>query len=103
MKFDDRQLQEHYDKVVRLMHTLPEELRPICALMDAYTWFRLTEGEDDPRVREVVRRLTSLESRPALKQWYSYSGRNINPAAVEFHDTLERLIGEKLPFEPQKI
>jgi len=68
--FDDPQLKQHYEKVVLIMTTLPEELRPICALLDAWHWFRLTEGEQSPRVSEAIRHLADPQLRPALKSWY---------------------------------
>jgi hypothetical protein len=97
MKFDDAQLQEHFNKGVKIMTGLPEDLRPICALLDAYNWFRLTAGENDSRVREVMSKLTSAELRPALRRWFNRIDGEMNPAAMEFHRKLELAIGEELP------
>ncbi len=97
MKFDDPQLQEYYERVVSVMTSLPEDLRPICALMDAHHWFSLIEGESSPKTREAFQKLTSLELRRALKRWYKHGQGEMNPAAKEFHLFLERTIGEELP------
>jgi hypothetical protein len=94
--FDDPQLQQHCERVVLIMTTLPEDFRPICALLDAWQWFRLTDGEQSPRVSEAIRHLADPQLRPALKSWYLRAS-NLNVAANEFHDIIERQIGEKLP------
>lgn len=79
-----------------IMTSLPEELRPICALLDAWHWFKLAEGEQSPRVLEAIRRLSYPEMRPALKKWYLQQ-RHINTAADEFRHELEKAVGEELP------
>jgi hypothetical protein len=48
VKFYDLQLKRHYEKVISLMTGLPEELRPICALLDAWQWYKVAEGEHRP-------------------------------------------------------
>jgi hypothetical protein len=97
MTFDDPDLQRHFDRVATLMTSLPEEIRPIFALIDAYTWFRLIEGEQSPRLQDILQRLIAPELRPALRRWYAGFGGDMNPGAMEFHDFLERTIGEGLP------
>ena len=37
----------------------PEEL-PICALLDAWHWFHLTEGDDSPGAKEAIEHLLLL-------------------------------------------
>jgi hypothetical protein len=96
INFDDSQLQQHCEKVVLAITTLPEELRPICALLDAWHWFRLTEGEQSPRVSEAIRHLADPQMRPALKSWYLKTS-NLNVAADEFRRILEQAAGEELP------
>lgn len=96
MKCLDKRLEKHYEFVVSLMSALPEEIRPICALMDAHGLFRLAEGENSPIVAEIFQALTSLENRKALKAWYRRSSA-INPYADEFRRRLEQAIGEELP------
>lgn len=80
-----------------MMTSLPEELRLVCGLLDGYSWFRLAEGEDAASVQDILRCLTSADLRPALRRWYAEHGSNMNPAAREFHDALERATGEVLP------
>jgi hypothetical protein len=77
------------------MTSLPEEQRLVCALLDAYQWFGLTEGEDSPRVVEAMAHLLSAELRPALRSWYRGCGDDMNPAATEFRQRLSRLAGER--------
>ena len=78
------------------MSSLPVELRPVAALMDAYGWFRLIEGEESPRVGEIIEQLLSPELRPALHQWYRQLPSSLNPIATEFHHRLSILTGESL-------
>lgn len=94
--FSDPLLQQHCEKVGLIMTTVPDELRPICALLDAWHWFRLTEGEQSPRVSEAIRHLADPQMRPALKSWYLRSS-NLNVAADEFRRILEQTVGEELP------
>jgi hypothetical protein len=79
------------------MTNLPEELRPICALLDAWQWYRVAEGEESPRAREAIRQLSAPELRPALKAWYLRQS-NTNAAIDEYRQTLEQATGEQLPF-----
>src|SRR6266576_3987386 len=68
MQFDDVELQQHYERVVSLVTNLPEDLRSVCGLMDAFHWFSVSEGEHSPRARDIFQRLTALELRPALRK-----------------------------------
>ena len=95
MKFTDSELQMFYERAIPLMASLPEDLRPVCALMDAFGWFSVIEGEETPRVREVMERLMAPELRPALRRWYQYYGGDMNPAAIAFREHLSQLTGER--------
>jgi hypothetical protein len=94
VKFTNPQLQQHFERVLPLMTTLPEEQRPICALMDAYSRFRVTHGEQSDIVREAIDCLLLPELRPGLRSWYLRSGHNMNPFAREFRDRLGQMAGE---------
>jgi hypothetical protein len=96
VKFTDAQLQQHYERVLPLTTYLPEELRPVCALMNAYGRFRVTDGEQADRVREVLQKLTAPELRPALRRWYRDHTGEMNPTATEFRQTLSQIVGESL-------
>jgi hypothetical protein len=96
VKFTDSQLQQHYERVLPLTKYLPEELRPVCALMDAYGRFRVTDGEQSPTVCEVLQILAAPELRPALRRWYRDHAGQMNPTATEFRQTLSQLLGESL-------
>ncbi len=96
MKFTDSQLQQHIERVLPLTTYLPEELRPVCALMDAYSRFLVTDGEQGERVRELLAKLTAPELRPALRGWYRHHTGEMNPTATEFRHTLSELVGESL-------
>ena len=96
VEFADSQLQQHYERVLPLTTYLPEELRPVCALMDAYGRFRVTDGEQSPTVREALQILTAPDLRPALRRWYrDYTGE-MNPTATKFRQTLSQIVGESL-------
>jgi hypothetical protein len=96
LHFEDPQLKLHFEKVISVMSTLPDDLRPICALLDAWHWFSVTEGEQSPRACEAVRHLSSQELRSALKAWYLRASYT-NVAIDKFRHTLEQAIGEELP------
>lgn len=74
---------------------LSDEERPVFALMEAYGWFRITDGEQSAKVREIIEHLLLPELRPALRSWYGKSGNSMNPAALEFREHLSKLAGEK--------
>ena len=90
-------LQEHYDRVFTLSSGIPVEMRPVVALMDAYGFFRQTDGEQAPRVREALYHLTEPDLRPALRQWFRIICANeMNPTAMKFRQKLSEIIGETL-------
>ena len=93
--FRDPQLQKHFERAVSLVQGCPPEQLPICALLDAWHWFHLTEGDDSPGAKEAIEHLLSLELRPGLRSWYQRWGAGMNPAAVEFRDRLSELAGER--------
>ncbi len=92
----DPQLQKHFDRVVSLVQDCPAEQVPICALLDAWHWFHLTEGDDSPQAKEAIEHLLSTEMRPGLRSWYQRWGTKMNPAAIEFRSRLSELAGERL-------
>ena len=97
VKFNDTQLQQHFDHTMSLrVENLSDEERPVFALMTAYGWFRRVDGEQSPKVCEIIDHLLLPELRPALRSWYSRSGDRINPAAMEFREYLSELAKEKL-------
>ena len=95
MIYPDPKLQQHVERTIALMTSLPDEQRPVCGLLDAHQFFGLTEGEDSPRVAEAVEHLLSAELRPALRSWYRRCGDEMNPAATEFRERLSKLAGER--------
>jgi len=70
MTFRDSQLQSHYERAVSLVQGCPTEERPICALLDAWHWFHLTDEDASPRASEAIEHLLCSELRPALRSWY---------------------------------
>jgi hypothetical protein len=98
MKFDDSVLQQHFDRTVSLVTTLPKEIQQVFALMDAYGWIKATEGANSKRAMEILTHLTSSELRGPLKSWYLRHS-TLNPAADEFRRMLEKAIGEPLPLD----
>ena len=96
MNFSDPQLRQHFDQTLLLTTHSPEDLRPVCALMDAYSRFRVTDGEQGPKVRGVLAKLTAPELRPALRDWYRQHTGEMNPIATAIRHTLSLLVGEHL-------
>ena len=92
MKFKHTELQKHVDRAASLITGLPDDERPVFGLMDAWYWFRVTQGEESPIAVEL---LLSTDRRPALRNWYRRCGESMNPAAIEFRDFLSRLAGER--------
>ena len=95
MKFKHTELQKHVDRAASLITGLPDDERPVFGLMDAWYWFRVTQGEESPIAAEAVEFLLSTDLRQPLRNWYRRCGENMNPAAIEFRDSLSRLAGER--------
>lgn len=94
MTFRDPQLQKRFERVISTVQDCPPDQLPICALLDACQWFRLTDGHESPRASEAIELLLSPELRPALRNWYRRFGDEMNPYAIEFRDQLGELAGE---------
>jgi len=95
MTFRDPQLQKHFERVISLVQGCPPAEIPICALMDAWQWFHLTEGDESPRTKEVLEHILSSELRAGLRSWYHRAGDDMNPAAIEFRNRLGQMAGER--------
>jgi hypothetical protein len=95
MTFRDPQLKQHCERAAAVVKGCPAEQLPVLGLLDAWYWFRLSEGEESPRVAEAVEHLLSPELRPALRQWYLRWGADMNGNANRFRDRLSELAGEK--------
>lgn len=97
MVYADTKLQQHVERAATLMTSLPDELRPVFGLIDAYQYFGLIEGEQSPRTVEALRLLLMPELRPALRLWFQRygSGENMNPNALEFRARLSTLAKER--------
>jgi hypothetical protein len=95
MTINDPRLKMHVERVVRLMNSLPEDVRPVCGLLDGYDWFSRVDGDDSAQAREALALLLSAELRPALRQWYRRCGSEMNPGALEFRQRLSGLAGER--------
>ena len=75
---------------------LPDEERPVFALMDAYGWFRLIDGDQPVKIQEIISHLLSPELRPALRSWYRRHGSaDTISVFTKFRDLLSELAGEK--------
>src|ERR1700761_9487133 len=95
MTFADAQLQKHIGQVVSVVQDCPSDQLLICALLDAWHWFHLVEGDESPRAKEAIEHLLSPELRPALRSWYRRLGEAISPAAVKFREQLAEMVGER--------
>jgi hypothetical protein len=98
IKFRDQQIQENYDKTIACVSGCPVEQLPILAMLDALYWFQLIEGEQSPKVKELLEKLLSPELRPALRAWYQRSGDKINDGALKFRKQISALAGENFGF-----
>jgi len=95
VNFRDLQLKQHVERAASVMTGCPVEQLPVLGLLDAWHWFRLTEGEESPRAAEAIEHLLSPELRPALREWYQRWGTDMNENATSFRDRLSKLAGEK--------
>ena len=95
MTFRDPQLQQHCERATAVVKGCPAEQLPVFGLLDAWYWFRLTEGEESPRAAEAIEKILSPELRPALRAWYQRSGAAMNKHAISFRDRLSELAGER--------
>jgi hypothetical protein len=96
MTLRDAQLQKRFERVISSVQGYPPDQVPVWALLDAWHWFRLIEGEESPRANEAIEILLSAELRPALRDWYRRLGNQMNPFAMEFRDQLSAIAGENL-------
>lgn len=96
MTFQHPELQKHYERVTALnVGGLAECERPVFALMDAYGWFRLVDGDQTAVIQEIIGHLLSPELRAGLRSWYQRQARGqSNATANEFRDKLSQLSGE---------
>ncbi len=95
MTFRDGKLQQHCGRAAAVVSSCPPEQLPVLRLLDAWDWFRVTEGEDSPRAVEAIEHLLSAELRPALRQWYQRFGADMNENAIHSRDRLSELAGER--------
>src|SRR5688572_27301077 len=95
MTFRDPKLQQHCERAAAVVKGCPPEQLSVLGLLDAWYWFHLVEGQDSPRAAEAIELLLSPELRPALRQWYSDAGDDMNENALQFRDRLSQLAGER--------
>jgi|GEM_PF-208230 len=91
----DPQLRQACERTVGCVQGCPPDQLPVLALLDAWHWFRLTEGDVSPRAAEAIEHLLSPGLRPALREWYRRFGDDMNENALEFRNRLSRLAGEQ--------
>ena len=94
MTFRDQKLQKHVAGATVVITGLPDDQLPVCGLLDAWYWFRVTEGADSPRAAEAIEHLLSSELRPVLRRWYQRHRDDMNENAINFRDRLSELAGE---------
>jgi hypothetical protein len=96
MTIQEPRLKQRYDRTLSVLADCRPEKASICALLGAWQWFSLTDGEASDEAREAVRLLISDELRVALRNWYGEFGNEMNPHALEMREKLSAMIGEKL-------
>jgi hypothetical protein len=95
MIFQHPDVEQFYERVVALkVGGLTDEERPVFALMDAWGWFRLLDGDQTAKIQDIINHLLSPALRPALRSWYHRYGDKMNPTAIEFREHLRQLAGE---------
>ena len=94
MNILDERLRKHYDRTISVITGFPDDEVPVCALMDAWFWFQLIEGENSVAATEALELLLTAELRPAVRKWYRRSGDGMNPHAMKFRDELSKQAGE---------
>ena len=99
MIFRDAKLQQHCERAAAVVTGCPQEQLPVLALLDAWYWFQLVEGEESARVAEAIEHLLSPELRPALRDWYQKWDNNMNEGALRFRDRLRELARESFGSE----
>jgi hypothetical protein len=97
MTFQHPDLEQFYERVMALkVGGLADMERPVFALMDAYGWFRLIDGDQTAKIQEIISHLLSPELRPALRSWHGRHDRaDTNSGFNELRDHLSKLAGEK--------
>ena len=96
MTFKHPEVQKHYERVIALkVGGLPDSEQPVFALMDAYGWFRLIDGDQSAQLREISDLLVSDELRPALRSWYQRHRTVDSPVFSELREHLSQLAGER--------
>lgn len=100
MTFQDKQLQQCYDRNLAGGSDDYAELREVHALIATHDYFMMLEGPHSARVHETIDHLLSTRIRPALGSWYRRLGVNIDSAAIEFRTQLSRLTGEQFECTP---
>jgi hypothetical protein len=73
-----------------------DEERQVSALASAYFWFDTMEGDQSPKVAEIVSHLLSAELRPALKSWFRRFSKCDTTGFTTFRDYLSNLARERL-------
>jgi hypothetical protein len=96
MTFQHPDLEQFYERVMALkVGGLTDEERPVFALMDAYGWFRLIDGDQTATIQEIISLLLSPELRPGLRSWYRrHATTATNSVFTEFRDRLGKIAGE---------
>ena len=92
-----------HPRIKRLVETvstqftwLPESQRTITALMDAYISHYVQDGPDAEPTQEALRLVSSVEMRPALKEYYQRLGPNRGAEMEQVYRRLSAAVGEAL-------
>lgn len=96
MTFQDKQVQQCYDRNLARGNDDDAELGEVHALIATYDYFVMLEGPRSARVHETIDCLLLTRIRPALRSWYHRPGANMDSAAIKFRDQLNHLTGDFL-------
>jgi hypothetical protein len=96
MTFQHSDVEQAYKRVMALhVAGLTDEEQPVFALMDAYGWFRLIDGDQTAKIQEIISLLLSPDMRPGLRSWYRrHATTTTNSVFTEFRDRLSKIAGE---------
>jgi hypothetical protein len=98
MTFQHPDVQQAYEQGMActlLTRGYSDDERQVSALASAYFWFQTIEGDQSPKVAEIVSHLLSAELRPGLRSWFRRKAMCDTTGFTKFRDYLSNLARER--------